>query len=182
MRMLRVAEKDGAEENGHLAQHSPKMRQDVEDPARQAQYDGSVRKRPAWRSLFAFTDQHHMFVLILALVLSVASGIIIPALAVFLGKIFNLFSDFGSGNLTSHGLVSKVTIDCIGLVGLGSASWILNGSYFMVWLVFGELQAKSVRDKLYANMLEKDLEWFEMHSNGVGALLPRLQTWVIFRY
>jgi len=175
--MLGTTDNGKLKDEKHALHNNQKMGEDVEDAARQPESDKSNdRQTSPWRSLFNFTDRQHLFVLVLALVLSIASGIVIPALAIFLGKIFNLFSHFGAGNLTGRDLVHKVTIDCFGLVGLGSASWILNGGYFMAWLVFGELQAKSVRDKLYANLLEKDLEWFEIRRDGVGALLPRLQT------
>jgi ATP-binding cassette subfamily B (MDR/TAP) protein 1 len=69
-----------------------------------------------------------------------------------------------------------VSLDALALVGLGSASWLLNGGYFMLWLAFGELQAKSVREKLFDGMLEKDMEWYDMRKNGIGALVPRFQT------
>lgn len=133
-------------------------------------------KRPGWRSLFNFTNKIHLFPLLLALVLSVASGIIIPVLAVFLGKIFGLFTDFGADKISGSELVKKVSVYGIALVGLGSASGLLNAGYFMIWLIFGELQAKSVRDSLFDGMLEKDMEWYDMRKNGVENLISRLQT------
>ena len=132
--------------------------------------------RAGWRALFNFTSRAHAVPLVLGLLLSVASGIIIPALAIFLGKIFDSFTDFGGAGLSGSKLIKKVSVDGIALVGLGSASWLLNGGYFMFWLVFGELQAKNVRDKLFDGMLEKDMEWYDMRKAGVGAIIPRLQT------
>lgn len=136
--------------------------------------DGS--KHAGWGSLFSFTTKRHAAPLFLAIILSIASGIIVPALAIFLGGIFDSFTSFGAGTLSGTKLVRKVSIDSLALVGLGSASWVLNGGYFLLWLSFGELQAKSVRDKLFAGMLAKDMEWYDMRKNGVGALLPRFQT------
>lgn len=133
-------------------------------------------KRPGWRSLFNFTNKIHLFPLSLALILSVASGIIIPVLAVVLGKIFGLFTDFGSNKISGSELVKKVSVYGIALVGLGSASGLLNAGYFMIWLIFGELQAKSVRDRLFDGMLEKEMEWYDMRKNGVETLISRLQT------
>ncbi len=132
-------------------------------------------KRPGWRLLFSFTDRIHLFPLSLALFLSVASGIIIPVLAVLLGKIFGLFTDFGADKISGSELVNKVSVYGMALVGLGSASGLLNAGYFMIWLIFGELQAKSVRDKLFDGMLEKDMEWYDMRRNGVDSLISRLQ-------
>lgn len=133
-------------------------------------------KRASWRSLFNFTSKSHLFPLLAALTLSVASGIIIPALALFLGKVFDSFTSFGAGAISGSSLIRKVSKNAVGLAGLGCASWLLNGCYFMAWLVFGELQAKSVRDRLFDGMLQKDMEWYDMRKAGVGALMPRLQT------
>lgn len=153
------------------------MDQDIEDQGDQDENRSYEQvRRAGWRSLFNFTTMRHGVPLLFAMIFSIASGIVIPALALFLGAIFDSFTKFGAGTLSGSDLVKKVSIDGLALVGLGSASWLLNGGYFMLWLAFGELQAKSVRDKLFDGMLEKDMEWYDMRKNGIGALLPRFQT------
>ena len=131
-----------------------------------------------WTSLFAFTTKSHLPVLCVALSLSVASGIVIPAFAVFLGKVFNAFTDFGTGKLDGPALVHKVSRFALYLIELGGISWMLNGAFYMAWLVFGELQARDARDQLFDSMLRKDMAWYEMRKAGVGALIPRLQACV----
>ena len=154
-----------------------KMDQDIEDQGAQDQdRSGEQIGRAGWRSLFNFTTKRHAFTLFFAIIFSIASGIVIPALALFLGSIFDAFTRFGAGMLWGPELVRRVSFDGLALLGLGSASWLLNGAYFMLWLVFGELQAKNVRDKLFDGLLEKDMEWYDMRKNGIGALLPRFQT------
>lgn len=149
----------------------------AESGGREGDDEGTERvHRASWGSLFNFTAKSHLFPLLAALALSVASGIIIPALAHFLGKVFDSFTAFGAGAISGSGLIRKVSKNAIALAGLGCASWLLNGCYFMAWLVFGELQARSVRDRLFDGMLQKDMEWYDMREAGVGALMPRLQT------
>lgn len=131
--------------------------------------------RAGWRSLFNFTKKSHTTPLVLALVLSVVSGIVVPVVTIFVGRLFNSFTEFGGGKLSGPELVSKVSLDCLALVGIGGASWFLNGGYFMFWLVFGELQAKSARDQLFEGLMEKDMAWYDMRMDGIGALIPRLQ-------
>lgn len=130
---------------------------------------------PGWLSLFHFTSRRHLFPLGVALALSIGSGIIIPALAIILGRIFGLFTSYGATEISGSDLVKKVSIYGIALVGLGAASGLLNASFFMFWLIFGELQAKSVRDKLFDGMLEKDMEWYDMRKSGIDTLISRLQ-------
>lgn len=129
-----------------------------------------------WGSLFNFCKRAHVPVLAPALFLSVACGILVPALAIFLGKIFNSFTAFGAGKLSGHELKAKVSTQALGVLGLAGANWLLKGLFFTAWLMLGELQAKEVRDKIFANLLQKDFEWFEIQVSGIGALLPRLQT------
>ncbi|MCJ1471901.1 hypothetical protein MMC13_000542 [Lambiella insularis] len=129
-----------------------------------------------WKALFNFTSRAHVLPLTIAICLSVASGIVIPALAIFLGKIFDKFAAYGAGTISGSDLTHQVSMNGLYLLGLGSASWLLNGSYFMFWLFFGELQAKSVREKLFGGMLQKDMEWYDMRKSGVNAMIPRLQT------
>lgn len=132
-------------------------------------------ERPGWRSLFNFTTRPHIIPLLLALTLSVASGIIIPALSIFLGKVFDCFTSFGAGTISGSDLLRKISMYGLALVGLGSASGLLNAGYFMFWILFGELQAKSARDKLFEGMLEKEMEWYDMRKSGIDTLISRLQ-------
>ena len=114
----------------------------------------------------------------MALALSVISGVITPALAILLGMIFDSFTAFGAGTITHETLSRKVVTSVIWLLALGGASWLLNGTYFMFWLIFGELQAKATRDTLYASMLEKEIAWYDMRKTGINAMIPRTQTYV----
>ena len=134
--------------------------------------------RAPWRALFNFTTGLHILPLILALILSIASGIVIPALTVFLGKIFNEFTSFGASQISGHDLINRVKTYVVVLCGLGGASGILNGAYYGVWLIFGELQAKSAREKLFVGMLDKDMEWYDMRKLGIEPMVSRMQTLV----
>ena len=129
-----------------------------------------------WRSLFNFTTKAHVPALIIGILHAVASGIVIPALAFFLGKIFDTFADYGAGTMSGPDLTKQVSLNGLELLGLGFASWLLNGGFFISWLSFGELQAKNVRNKLFDGMLQKEMEWYDMRKSGMNAMIPRLQT------
>ena len=129
-----------------------------------------------WTSLLAFTARSHLFPLFLALLFTIISGIIMPILAFILGKIFESFTTYGAGAITSSTLLSAVSTNAMYLVALGTVSWFLNGSYFALWLIFGELQAKSARDEIYGSMLGKDMSWYDNQKTGISALISRTQT------
>ena len=138
--------------------------------------NNDLAKHASWRSLFNFTSKRDSIPLLLALIFSIAAGIITPALAIFLGKIFDLFTNFGAGEIGGSDLVNKVSAYAIILAGLGTASGLLHAGYFILWLVFGELQAKHVRERLFDGMLEKDMGWYDMRTEGIDTLVSRLQT------
>ncbi|KAI9807904.1 MAG: hypothetical protein M1825_005210 [Sarcosagium campestre] len=153
------------------------MSSDIEDNGAFDDDQGGTdrSKPPAWLSLFHFTKKDHLVTLVVALAFAIISGLVIPAVSVFLGRIFNTFTEFGAGSIEGHELVTKVAIDCLALASLGATSWVLNGGFFMFWIVFGELQARNVRDRLFDGLMEKDMEWYDLRKNGIGALMPRLQ-------
>lgn len=135
-----------------------------------------LAKHASWRSLFNFTSKRDAIPLLLALIFSVAAGIVSPALAMILGNIFGLFTNFGAGEIRGTELLNQVFAYAIILAGLGIASGLLHASYYMFWLVFGELQAKHVRERLFHDMLEKDMSWYDMRTGGIDTLVSRLQT------
>ncbi|KAL9589874.1 MAG: hypothetical protein Q9203_001329 [Teloschistes exilis] len=154
------------------------MNADIQDQSLQGRRGSETThiSKAKWRSLFTFTTHSHVLTLCLALSLSLASGVIAPVLSYLLGKVFDSFTSFGAGKSDGPELIRKVSKYCIGLTALGAASGILHAGYFGFWLVFGELQAKCARDSLFAGMLEKDMEWYDMRKDGTEALIQRLQT------
>ena len=138
--------------------------------------ENNLVKYASWHSLFNFTSKTDMFLLLSAVILSIAAGIVTPALAIFLGKIFDLFTNFGAGEISGSDLMNEVSTNTIVLAALGAASGLLHAGYFVLWLVFGELQAKNIRERLFHGMLEKDMSWYDMRTDGIETLVSRLQT------
>lgn len=136
-------------------------------------------KKPSWRSMLHFTLRIHFIPLVVALILTALSGVIIPAVAIILGKAFDAFAQYGSNKITGPDLVEQISWYAVALTVLGGASGILNGGFFTVWISFGELQAKSAREQLFNEMLEKEIEWYDLRRAGINTLISRLQTYVL---
>lgn len=130
-----------------------------------------------WMALFQFTERRHILALTAAISLAVLSGLVVPLMAVIMGKIFGSFASFGAEKITPEGLVAQVTSQIILLAVLGVGSWVVSGAFFAGWLFFGELQAKVAREKLFDGLVDKDMEWFDMRKSGVAALMSRVQTY-----
>ena len=129
-----------------------------------------------WHDLFNYTSKKHSVILVLALIISVASGMIVPALALFFGKIFDYFAKFGGGQINGLNLKQDVSSYACYLVGLGCASGLLNACFYMLWMIFGELQAKGAREKLFYGMIEKEMEWYDRRTAGISTHSSRLQS------
>lgn len=136
--------------------------------------DGEGRP-PCWRALLYFTSASHILPLFFALFFSISAGFVIPLMSIYMGKIFDRFSDFGAGHLGGKELVEGVYSNSLVLCGLGGASGVLNGAFYGSWLIFGELQAKSAREQIFDGMLAKDLSWYDRHDSKVEALVLRIQ-------
>lgn len=131
--------------------------------------------RNGWMSLFSFTTPKNVLTLALAIFLALLAGLVMPLFAVILGNLFNAFMLFGAGSISSQTLLDQVVTGCVRLAGLGIVSWILNGSYFLFFILFGEQQAASARGEIFQGLLERDIEWFEGQENGTAAFLSCLQ-------
>lgn len=140
-----------------------------EVPASNAKED-DVQAAP-WRALFFFTTKSHLTCMFVGLAAALAAGGVAPAQSYLLGKAFEAFTN-SSG---PSAVLKSVTNYTVYLAALGVGSWIVHFVFFSAWLAFGELQANSARERLFLGMLNKDIEWYDMRKNGVGAMIPRLQ-------
>ncbi|CAG7924189.1 unnamed protein product [Penicillium olsonii] len=150
------------------------MKQDNSTPDKTDQNDSPVTN-PSWKSLFGFTSRRHVPTLILGSVLALVASCVTPALAIFLGNFFDSFTSFGAGRIEPDRLQGSVIKNCLGMIGLGAAGWLLNGAYYAFFVAFGEMQASAIRSDVFIELLKRDVQWFEAQSEGSGAFLSRVQ-------
>ncbi|OQU95995.1 hypothetical protein CLAIMM_02139 [Cladophialophora immunda] len=128
-----------------------------------------------WRSIFKFTAKAHLFILLPATATSAAAGCLQPAMAFFFGKFFDTFSDFAAGKTDGSTFMDRSLGSLHALLGLAAATFVFKGTLFSLWLVFGEMQARSIRELLFQSLLDREIEWYEARTTGVGTLLTRFQ-------
>lgn len=128
-----------------------------------------------WKDLFNFVTRKHIPLMVLAISLSVTCGLAVPANAYLLGKVFDVFSKHAMGTITGDKLKSDVAKYCVYLIGLAAGNWLLNTLYFTSWILFGETQARSARERVFAALMKRNMTWYDQRKNGVAALVPRLQ-------
>ncbi|EKG15411.1 Putative ABC transporter protein [Macrophomina phaseolina MS6] len=128
-----------------------------------------------WKDLFNFTTRKHLPILVLAVALSILTGLAVPANAYLLGKIFDAFSKQAAGTITGGTLKSEVSKYSIYLLGLAAGNFVLNTAFFATWMLFGELQARSARERVFVALMKRNMTWYDQRKNGVAAIVPRLQ-------
>jgi ATP-binding cassette, subfamily B (MDR/TAP), member 1 len=139
--------------------------------------NGPVNKvKFSWRSLFVFTTRKHTLTIIVALISTIASSLLKPAAAIFFGNIFSSMTRYGAGTISIQVAVQQISKWCVALTALGVAAWLAEGVFLLSWMIFGELQAKSMREQIFTGMLDKNMEWYDLRNDGIGTLLIRIQT------
>ncbi|KAF7922906.1 hypothetical protein EAE99_007098 [Botrytis elliptica] len=139
-------------------------------------YQADEDIKSSFKSLFTFTTKKHISNIVPCVLFAIISGVLKPISAIFYGNIFGTLTNFGAGVLTAEETLQQVSKWCIAITILGGAVWLFEGLFLCSWMVFGELQARSVRERMFAGMLEKDLEWFDLRKDGIGSLLIRIET------
>jgi len=129
-----------------------------------------------WRDLFAFTRKQHALPLGAALLVSVAAGVVGPALSIFLGKLFNTFAEFASGKIDNTHFRAELSKDSLYLALIGLLSFFFGSGAFSTWMAFGELQARTCREEVFDGLMNKPVEWYDTRQSGVKALVARLNT------
>lgn len=136
--------------------------------------DDEYTKAP-WRALFAFSTRSHLPFLAAGFATAIIAGGVSPAQNWIIGELTNGFTRFQAGTLTPSQLMKRQTKYVLIQVGISGGSWLFHAMDMFFWMGFGELQAKSARDRLFHGLLQKEIEWYDKRKNGVGALLPRMQ-------
>jgi ATP-binding cassette subfamily B (MDR/TAP) protein 1 len=132
--------------------------------------------KATWRSLFAFTTRPHLPVFGAAAVFTFLSGLIRPASAIMFGKLWNALTSYGAGTIDQKEMLHQAATWCTALTLLGLGTWLIEGFFFALWMRFGELQAKSVRQIMFSGMRGKSMEWYDLREDGIASLLNRIET------
>ncbi|KAJ4286276.1 ATP-dependent permease [Kalmusia sp. IMI 367209] len=151
----------------------------TDEPDKQDEQDAEEQKYihdMGWKALFSFTTRKHLPVLALAVASATLAALTLPALAVMYGLIFREFANFGAGSISSSKFLREISKYCIYVTAFGGLSWLGNSLYFVAFLTFGELQARSARGKIFGALLKKDMAWYDTRDTGMSAFLPAMQT------
>ncbi|PNH35644.1 hypothetical protein BJF96_g1214 [Verticillium dahliae] len=138
--------------------------------------ESAAAVKVSWRDLFAFTRWTHCVALVPAVVASCAVGAFKTSLAVTLGLFFQYTVDVADGSVGGPETIKRTAALSVILCGLGAGHWAANTVFFASWVLFGELQAKSIRERMFKSLLKKEMSWYDSQSEGVSSLLVRIES------
>lgn len=135
-------------------------------------------QRSSFKHLFSFTRWNHAGLLIAAVIASAAFASIKSVQSIILGKIFDVVSNFGAGHRSGNETMDQISHWGLILLGMGIGNWAASTAFLALWVIFGELQANSVRQGIFQSLLSKKMSWYDSLDQGVSSLLVRIQTQV----
>ncbi|KAL4902276.1 hypothetical protein BDW74DRAFT_181123 [Aspergillus multicolor] len=134
-------------------------------------YSRNLFKTP----LANFTTRRHAPLLAAAIITCFLASFTVPSFSIILGEVFDEYTNFGRGKITSEDLFQRVVRRCIEFLVLGALAWFFNGLYFVLFVAFGELQAANARDRLFEGLLKKNQRYFEEQDEGARTFLGCVQ-------
>lgn len=137
--------------------------------------DASHTVQGSWMALFGFTTTKHLPALAGALLGAIIAALTLPVFAIVYGFIFRDYTDYAAGTSDSEALVDRITKNCILLCAVVAVNWVSNSVYYFFSLSFGELQARSARDRIFNALMKKDMTWYDTRNIGTAAFLSVVQ-------
>lgn len=158
-----------------MTKSPPSPTDEKEEVDSQAKEEQQYLSKVGWRALFGFTTRQHLPILCCGLLGALIAAASIPVFAIIYGLIFRDYADFGAGNIDGSQLRSNVSRFCLILTGVAALNSIANSFYFFFFLTFGEIQARSARNKIFDALIRKDIAWYDTRQTGIAAFLPGIQ-------
>ncbi|KAJ4390404.1 ATP-dependent permease [Neurospora sp. IMI 360204] len=132
--------------------------------------------RSSFKNLFAFTRPAHVSLLVTALCGSAVIAAGRTAYAVLLGKIFEVCTSYGAGDITASVLLHQVSNWCLYMFLLGLGMWVVCSIDVALWVMAGELRVKTTRETLFSTLLNRSAAWFDLREHGMSSLMTSIQT------
>ncbi|KAK1779613.1 P-loop containing nucleoside triphosphate hydrolase protein [Copromyces sp. CBS 386.78] len=132
--------------------------------------------RSSFKNLFAFTRPTHVWLIVSALCGSAVVAAGRTAYAILLGNIFQVCTSYGAGEITAAENLRQTSQWCLYMFILGLGMWVFCTIDVALWVVAGELRAKTTRETLYSTLLGRSAAWFDLREHGMSSLMTTIQT------
>ena len=82
--------------------------------------------RVGWKTLFTFTTNKHVLVLVGGIFTASLAALTMPVFAILYGLVSGQYTSYGKGEIDSDQFISNIAKLCIILTGIGTLNWIAN--------------------------------------------------------
>ncbi|KAF6823669.1 ABC a-pheromone efflux pump [Colletotrichum plurivorum] len=93
-----------------------------------------------------------------------------------LGQFFQTITDYASGSSRPTETLVQTANWCIIISALGAGAFTSNALLMSTWIVFGEAQARTARQRTFDNLVHQELAWYDGQADGTPSLLIRIET------
>jgi len=131
----------------------------------------------SFRDLFAFTRRHHVPVMGCAFFTAALVAGARTTYAVLTGKIFDVVTRFGAGLLSPEQFMSELSKWAGYMCLLGLGMWAVSSIDMSLWVLTGELRARTARERIFTSFLHKSMAWYDSRDSGMSSLMVGIQTW-----
>ncbi|KAK1752972.1 putative ABC transporter expressed in the mitochondrial inner membrane [Echria macrotheca] len=132
--------------------------------------------KSSFSDLFVFTRRYHLPIVVCAFVTAALVAGARTAYAVFVGTIFEIVTRFGAGQLQPDDFFAQISRWAGYLCLLGLGMWLVATIDTALWVLTGELRARTAREKLFGAFLRKTMSWYDSRENGMSSLMVGIQT------
>ncbi|KAK3689573.1 P-loop containing nucleoside triphosphate hydrolase protein [Podospora appendiculata] len=136
----------------------------------------STFQRSSSKHLFVFTRPGHVWMIASAIFTAALAAAGRAAYTIVFGRIFDLSSQWGASAIAGHRFLSETSQWCIYMCLIGLGMWLVSSIELALWVISGELRARTARDTLFGSLLKKTAEWYDMRENGMSSLMVAVQT------
>ncbi|KAK4225426.1 putative ABC transporter expressed in the mitochondrial inner membrane [Podospora fimiseda] len=132
--------------------------------------------KSTFATLFSFARPKHRPWILLSFFTSAIVAASRTAYAIFLGQIFGIISQWSAGQLNSDQFMSKISNWSVYFVLLGLGMWLFASLDIALWMMNGEVRARTTRETMFAAMLHKSAGWYDLRDEGIWGLMVQIQT------
>ncbi|EPE08522.1 multidrug resistance protein [Ophiostoma piceae UAMH 11346] len=142
----------------------------------QKKKEKAKEQQAGFKHLFVAATKQDISIFIFATAASAAVAAAKTVYALFLGEIFQVVTNFGSGTLTPAETLRQVSKGCLELTVLGIGMSVAASFLMSLWIVNGETRARTVRLRLFRALLDKEMVWFDTRRGGMASLMTEQYT------
>ncbi|KAK3317809.1 hypothetical protein B0T19DRAFT_298560 [Cercophora scortea] len=136
----------------------------------------STFQRSNSKHLFVFTRPGNVWMIACAVFTAALAAAGRAAYTIVFGRIFDLSSQWGANAIAGDRFLSETSQWCIYMCLIGLGMWLVSSIELAFWVISGELRARTARDTLFASLLKKTAEWYDLRENGMSSFMVAVQT------